>query len=92
MRPDCTYVYLTHDIDFAASRDNSKRLWIRSYNGDARIWDYELIENNDSFPEEVYMEILGSRKPILFIEGTDSNSIDSRLYPLIFPEIGRAHV
>ena len=39
MRPDCTYVYLTHDIDFAASRDNSKRLWIRSYNGDARIWD-----------------------------------------------------
>lgn len=24
MRPDCTYVYLTHDIDFAASRDNSK--------------------------------------------------------------------
>ena len=36
MRPDCTYVYLTHDIDFAASRDNSKRLWIRSYNGDAR--------------------------------------------------------
>ena len=86
MRPDCTYVYLTHDIDFAASRDNSKRLWIRSYNGDARIWDYELIENNDSFPEEVYMEILGSRKPILFIEGTDSNSIDSRLYPLIFPD------
>ena len=53
---------------------------------DARIWDYELIENNDSFPEEVYMEILGSRKPILFIEGTDSNSIDSRLYPLIFPD------
>ena len=64
MRPDCTYVYLTHDIDFAASRDNSKRLWIRSYNGDARIWDYELIENNDSFPDEVYMEILGSRKTI----------------------------
>ena len=86
MRPDCTYVYLTHDIDFAASRNNSKRLWIRSYNGDSRIWDYELIENNDSFPEEVYMEILGSRKPILFIEGTDSNSIDSRLYPLIFPD------
>lgn len=86
LRPDCTYVYLTHDIDFAASRDNSKRIWIRSYNGDTHIWDYELIESKDSFPEEVYMEILGSRKPILFIEGTDSNSIDSRLYPLIFPD------
>lgn len=86
IRPDCTYIYLTHDIDFAASRADSKRIWIRSYNADAKIWDYELIEGNDSFPEEVYMEILGSRKPILFIEGTDSNSIDSRLYPLIFPD------
>lgn len=86
LRPDCTYVYLTHDIDFAASRPESKRIWIRSYNADTQTWDYELIESNDSFPEEVYMEILGSRKPILFIEGTDSNSIDSRLYPLIFPD------
>lgn len=86
LRPDCTYIYLTHDIEFATSRPDSKRIWIRSYNADARIWDYELIENNESFPEEVYMEILGSRKPILFIEGTDSNSIDSRLYPLIFPD------
>lgn len=86
IRPDCTFVYLTHDIDFAASRTDSKRIWIRSYDADAKIWDYELIESNDGFPEEVYMEILGSRKPILFIEGTDSNSIDSRLYPLIFPD------
>ncbi len=86
MRPDCTYIYLTHDIDFATSRQDSKRIWIRSYNADAQIWDYELIESNESFPEEVYMEILGSRKPILFIEGTDTNSIDSRLYPLIFPD------
>lgn len=86
IRPDCTFVYLTHDIDFATSRADSKRIWIRSYDADHAIWDYELIESNESFPEEVYMEILGSRKPILFIEGTDTNSIDSRLYPLIFPD------
>ncbi|MGM9760756.1 MAG: DUF4435 domain-containing protein [Parabacteroides sp.] len=86
LRPDCTFLYLTHDIDFAASRTDSKRIWIRSYDFDARLWDYELIESNDCFPEEVYLDILGSRKPILFIEGTDSNSIDSRLYPLIFPD------
>lgn len=86
LRPDCTFVYLTHDIEFAASRPDSKRVWIRSYNADIQEWDYELIESNDTFPEEVYMEILGSRKPILFIEGTETNSIDCRLYPLIFPE------
>lgn len=86
LRPDCTFVYLTHDIDFALARRSSKRLWIRSYDADHQIWDYELIENNKSLPEELYMEVLGSRKPILFIEGTDNNSIDNRLYSLVFPD------
>ena len=86
LRPDCSFVYLTHDIDFALSRHASKRLWIRSYDADHQLWDYELIENNRSLPEELYMEILGSRKPILFIEGTESNSIDNRLYSQVFPD------
>lgn len=86
VRPDCTFVYLTHDIEFASSRRESKCLWIRSYDADERIWDYEVIQNNESFPEELYMEILGNRKPVLFIEGTDSSSIDIRLYPHIFPD------
>ncbi|MDD2436660.1 MAG: DUF4435 domain-containing protein [Massilibacteroides sp.] len=86
LRSDCTFVYLTHDIGFASSRTHSKRLWIRSYDADRRIWDYDLLESNTSFPEEVYMALLGSRKPILFIEGTDSGSIDSKLYPLVFPD------
>ena len=37
-------------------------------------------------PEAVYLDILGSRKPVLFIEGTDNSSIDIKLYPHIFPE------
>lgn len=86
IRPDCTFVYLTHDIDFALARRSCKRLWIRSYDADRQLWDYELIENNKSLPEELYMEMLGSRKPILFIEGTDNNSIDNRLYSLVFPD------
>lgn len=86
LRPDCTFIYLTHDIDFAISRKNSRRFWIKSYNADAQEWDYEEIKNQENFPEELFLEILGSRKPILFIEGTDNNSIDNKLYPLIFPD------
>lgn len=86
LRPDCTFVYLTHDIDFASARPESQRVWIRAYDADARLWDYALIEGDESFPDELYIEILGSRKPILFIEGTDTNSIDSKLYPFIFPD------
>lgn len=85
-RPDCTFVYLTHDIEFAASRSEGIRIWIRSFDGDSRVWDYEPIENQYVFPEEIYLELLGSRKPILFVEGTDNSSIDIRLYPYIFPD------
>lgn len=85
-RPDCTFVYLTHDIEFALSRRDSERIWIRSFDADRHLWDYEVIENYESFPDELYMEILGYRKPVLFIEGSDASSIDIRLYPLIFPD------
>jgi len=49
-------------------------------------WDYEFIRNDDSFPEGMYLDILGSRKPVLFIEGAATGSIDVKLYPYIFPE------
>ena len=34
----------------------------------------------------MYLDILGSRKPVLFIEGAATGSIDVKLYPYIFPE------
>ena len=85
-RTDCTFVYLTHDIGFATSRSEGVRIWVRSFDGAHRMWDYEVIENQYIFPEEIYLELLGSRKPILFVEGTDNSSLDIRLYPYIFPD------
>ncbi|MFR7681222.1 MAG: DUF4435 domain-containing protein [Bacteroides thetaiotaomicron] len=38
------------------------------------------------FPKASYLDILGSRKPVLFIEGAATGSIDVKLYPYIFPE------
>lgn len=85
-RPDCTFIYLTHDIEFAATRSQGVRIWVKSYDAVNRAFDYELIRNSETFPEEVYLELLGSRKPILFIEGTDHSSIDVKLYPHVFPD------
>ena len=82
-RPDCTFIYLTHDIDFALSRLNSTKIWVKGYDGVS--WDYEILEENDKIPEQLYLEILGSRKPVLFIEGDDS-SIDYKLFQLTFPD------
>ena len=83
-REDCYFIYLTHDIDFAITRQNAKKIWMKSYEGND-TWDYEILENNEAIPESLYLEVLGSRKPILFIEG-ENKSFDYKLYQYIFPD------
>lgn len=83
-RPDCSFVYLTHDLEFGFSRESSVKIWTKSYEG-ANVWDYEVLDEENMFPNQLYLEILGSRKPVLFIEG-DDNSLDSKLYPRVFQE------
>lgn len=80
-RSDCTFIYLTHDIDFASSRLDSTKIWAKAYNGNN--WDYEILDDSKDLPEQLYLEILGSRKPILFIEG-DASSIDYKILQLVF--------
>ncbi|MGF7038503.1 DUF4435 domain-containing protein [Mucilaginibacter lappiensis] len=83
-RPDCTFIYLTHDIDFASSRQNSDKIWMKSYNNN--VWDYEILPDNTPLPEQLYLDILGSRQPVLFIEG-ELSSIDYKLLPAVFPDM-----
>ncbi|HBJ76878.1 MAG TPA: ABC transporter ATP-binding protein [Porphyromonadaceae bacterium] len=85
-RADCIIIYLTNDIPFATSRDNSTALWVKDISVKENRWDYEITKTTSSISQEVYLEILGSRKPMLFIEGNDTSSIDIKLYPHIFPE------
>lgn len=80
-RPDCSFIYLTHDIDFAVSRQNADKIWVKSYDG--KVWDYEVLDDETPIPELLYLEVLGSRKPVLFIEG-DNTSIDYQLYQQVF--------
>ena len=78
-RPDCVFIYLTHSIDFAFSRQNAKKIWAKSYE-DGK-WDYEILNGAMPIPEQLYLEVLGSRLPVIFIEGDDS-SIDYEIYSL----------
>lgn len=81
-RQDCMFIYLTHDIDFACSRQDAIKIWVKEYNGDT--WDYEVIRDNN-IPEDLYLEILGSRKPILFVEGK-KGGIDEKLLEAVFSD------
>lgn len=81
-RRDCIFLYLTHDLQFAASRD-SKKCWIRSFEYPSK-WNIEEIQDN-VIPEELLLKLLGSRKKILFCEGK-RNSLDSKIFELLFED------
>lgn len=86
MRPDCRFIYTTHDVDFAASRSGNVTIWVRSSDPEANTWDYDLLPPDSGLSEEIYMALIGARRPVLFIEGDATHSIDSKLYPLIFKD------
>ena len=84
IRPDCTFVYNTHNLEFASTRIDNHCVWVKSFDPEKRQWDYEVMPSSNHLSEGIYLDILGSRKPVLFIEGDDTHSIDGKLYPLIF--------
>ncbi|CAD6049523.1 DUF4435 domain-containing protein [Escherichia coli] len=77
LRPDCLFVYMTHDTDFAAALHEAKKIWLKGYDGSC--WDWEDVPDVDGLPESLLIEILGSRKPIVFVEG-ENGSYDVSLY------------
>ena len=81
-RNDCVFIYMTHDIDFAISRTECECIWIKEYCGND-IWEYDKIESIDSIPKEIYLDILGSRRDVIFVEGK-SDSYDVKVYEKIF--------
>ena len=80
LRPDCLFIYLTHDVDFAAAKESTQKIWLKSFDG--TTWDWESFNPSDDLPEELLLEILGSRKPVIFVEGV-SGSYDAALYTAI---------
>ena len=86
-RNDCVFMYITHDLNFALSRNDAKILWMKSYNG--TDWEYEFLESTDyeDIPEALLYEIIGTRQKILFVEGT-KNSYDHYLYQELYKDKG----
>jgi hypothetical protein len=81
-RPDCGFVFITHDLEFAAVRAVQKFV-IKDYLP-APSWSIEPVPENTGFSEELTTLILGSRKPVLFVEGTH-NSLDLPIFRACFP-------
>jgi hypothetical protein len=83
-RPDCAFIYITHDLDFAAVHTASAKYFIRAYQaGDPERWDIEPLPDDAGIPSYVLTELVGSRRPILFVEG-ERASLDLMVYRSIY--------
>lgn len=82
-RADCKFIYLTHDLKFASSRVGYKTVWVKSFDGD-KNWEYSFVKNIKDVPDDLLLELYGSREDIILIEGTSSSS-EAKLYERVFP-------
>lgn len=82
LRDDCLFIYLTHDVDFAAAQGDVARIWLKTFDGTS--WDWEAIKPDENLPDDLLLEVLGSRKPVVFVEG-DNGSYDVGLYRELLP-------
>jgi hypothetical protein len=87
-RPDCAFVISTHEVGLPLDNPKAQTVLLHGceYRGvTVHGWDLDLVPTTAEIPEDVKRSILGERKKILFIEGTEE-SLDKALYSLIFPE------
>lgn len=82
-RSDCLFVYLTHDLDFASSRYNATKIFIKAFDG--MNFNWQIMPEDNTLPEALLLELVGSRKPILFVEGT-GDSHDIEIFKLTYPD------
>ena len=81
--PNKTFVYITHDLDFASSRKSACKIWVKGFDG--TTWDIQPLPEIENVPESLMIEILGNRKNVLFVEG-EKGSYDFELYKHIYPD------
>ena len=88
-RTDCAFVVSTHEIALPMAHPAARVLMVRSceWNDNTAItWDVEVLEPDAGLPEDLKWAILGTRRRIVFVEGT-SVSLDLPLYTALFPDI-----
>ena len=83
-RPDCQFIFASHNMDFVQSRTNATYLWCKKFEAPYDL-DYEILEESQEIPLSLLTEVSGTRKPILFCEGTKT-SLDYQIYSKLFSE------
>ena len=88
-RPDCIFVVGTHEIDLPIGFASARTLILRNCrwrDNQAVSWEANLLEAGTALPGDLRRAILGSRRRMLFVEGTVA-SLDRALFAILFPTV-----
>lgn len=92
-RSDCQFIFTSHNPDFITARDSTTLVWCKNfsledkgltYNSELKILD-DKNKLSSELPTELISELVGSRKRILFCEGTNEK-YDYKIYSKLYKE------
>lgn len=82
-RKDCQFIFISHNIEFISARSNFEVAKVKNFvYPDKFEFDF-LGDTMEDIPSNLVVEILGSRKPILFCEG-EKVDYDYKVYECLF--------
>ena len=84
-RPDCQFIFASHNMDFVQSRTNATYVWCKKFEVPYNL-DYQLLDDFQELPLSLLVEVSGTKKPILFCEGTKT-SLDYQIYFKLFSDL-----
>lgn len=92
-RPDCTTILCTHELALANSHPEFPIILVRGCNWENETpstWEVDILPNSEGIPDNLRVDLLGSRQTILFVEGQDV-SLDQPFYATLFPNVSVRH-
>lgn len=85
VRDDCQFIFISHTIDFIRARTNFELVKIKKFVR-PNTFEFEFLGCSlEDIQTEHLVEIIGSRKSILFCEGTKTD-YDYKVYEKLFGE------
>ena len=89
-RPDCGFVVCTHQLELPTAVQGCEIVLVREsvwQDGKIVSWDADIIHDTKQIPEWLWVDVIGARSKILFIEGNNKTSLDQPIYSLLFPKV-----
>jgi len=80
-RDDIVFIYCTHNVDFIELRANAELIYLEKFDG--KEWSINEFNSFDEISIENIINIVGTKKDILFIE-SEKEKLDYKLYCSLF--------